>query len=68
MTSTYVGSSIERKKDEQSSRIVSQRAPCRWRNISSRELFEGGRQLVISHGDDHYLLRITSKGKLILTK
>ncbi len=38
------------------------------RRISSDELLAGQRELVIEHGGDEYRLRITSKGKLILTK
>lgn len=38
------------------------------RRISSAELLEGGRELVIDHDGVRYRLRCTSKGKLILTK
>jgi len=38
------------------------------REISSAELFEGGREIHIRHADDVYTLRQTNKGKLILTK
>ncbi len=41
----------------------------RWQqHISSDELLSGRRELVIMHSDELYLLRVTSKGKLILTK
>jgi len=36
--------------------------------IKSRDLFFGGRELVITHGEDVYRLRLTSQNKLILTK
>ncbi|VAW83693.1 hypothetical protein MNBD_GAMMA16-1198 [hydrothermal vent metagenome] len=36
--------------------------------ITSAELLAGQRELVIEHGAEEYRLRITSKGKLILTK
>ncbi len=36
--------------------------------ISSDQLLAGGRELVIEHSGEEYRLRITSKGKLILTK
>jgi hemin uptake protein HemP len=36
--------------------------------ISSTELLQGGREIVIQHGTDEYRLRLTSKLKLILTK
>jgi len=37
----------------------------RW---SSRELFAGQRELVIVHANSEYRLRLTSQGKLVLTK
>ncbi len=40
----------------------------RMRRITSDELFAGCRELVIEHSGEEYRLRITSKGKLILTK
>lgn len=38
------------------------------RQIRSDELFSGQREVVIEHAGEFYLLRHTSKGKLILTK
>lgn len=38
------------------------------RTIASEALFAGERELMIQHASDHYHLRITSQGKLILTK
>lgn len=38
------------------------------RRISSRELLEGGRELVIQHLDHEYHLRLTRNDRLILTK
>ncbi len=38
------------------------------RRMTSDELLAGQREIVIEHGNDEYRLRITSKGKLILTK
>ncbi|MGJ0430672.1 hemin uptake protein HemP [Methylobacter sp.] len=38
------------------------------RRFSSRELFGTQSEIVIDHYDDEYRLRITSNGKLILTK
>lgn len=37
-------------------------------DTNSEKLFHGKRELVIAHGADHYRLRLTSQGKLILTK
>jgi hemin uptake protein HemP len=36
--------------------------------LSSTDLFRGQRELVIVHGGQEYLLRITKSDKLILTK
>lgn len=36
--------------------------------LKSGDLFSGKRQLLIEHQGELYILRITSKGKLILTK
>jgi hemin uptake protein HemP len=36
--------------------------------IDSRELFASEREIIISHGEDAYRLRLTSQNKLILTK
>jgi hemin uptake protein HemP len=38
------------------------------RRMRSSDLFGPGRELVIEHAGELYLLRQTSKGKLILTK
>jgi len=36
--------------------------------IDSRELFSAEREIIISHGEESYRLRLTSQNKLILTK
>lgn len=36
--------------------------------VSSVELFRGGSELLIEHNGETYSLRLTSKGRLILTK
>jgi hemin uptake protein HemP len=36
--------------------------------IDSRELLASEREIIITHGDDAYRLRLTSQNKLILTK
>jgi len=38
------------------------------KRIDSRELLGEGREIVIVHGGEEYRLRLTSQGKLILTK
>lgn len=36
--------------------------------LDSKELFSGGREIIIVHGTENYRLRLTSQSKLILTK
>ncbi len=36
--------------------------------LTSRELFQGRREVIIEHGTDQYRLLITSNNKLILMK
>ncbi|OGV74680.1 MAG: hypothetical protein A3B82_06410 [Methylophilales bacterium RIFCSPHIGHO2_02_FULL_57_10] len=36
--------------------------------LNSVNLFKGEREIIIKHAGDEYRLRITSQGKLILTK
>lgn len=38
------------------------------REVDSRALLEGARELVIRHGEQEYRLRLTQNDKLILTK
>jgi hemin uptake protein HemP len=38
------------------------------RTISSRDLFDGARFVIIRHEQEHYRLQVTGTGKLILTK
>ncbi len=38
------------------------------RVLTTAELFDGRREIVITHGDSMYRLRITRANKLILTK
>ena len=38
------------------------------KRIAVGELLAGGREAVLLHGGDEYRLRLTSNGKLILTK
>ncbi|MBO6636097.1 hemin uptake protein HemP [Parvibaculum sp.] len=36
--------------------------------LDSAELFQGGREIVIRHGEELYRLRLTNSNKLILIK
>ncbi|GAB6140649.1 hypothetical protein JCM14076_13780 [Methylosoma difficile] len=47
--------------------LEQENAPGR-RRVSSGELFGNQQELVIEHNNEEYRLRITSNGKLILTK
>lgn len=38
------------------------------RELDTRHLFDGARELVIRHGAETYTLRLTRAGKLLLTK
>ena len=38
------------------------------KTVTTRDLMGGARELIIMHAEAQYLLRITSNGKLILTK
>lgn len=40
----------------------------RLKTISSNELFQGTREVLITHQDEVYRLRLTRQDKLILTK
>jgi hemin uptake protein HemP len=44
------------------------RLPTPPREIDSRELMRGEREILIRHGDDAYRLSVTRSGKLILRK
>ena len=48
--------------------VVGAGSPARPICIGSTELFAGRRELCIDHAGEIYRLRITGKGKLILTK
>lgn len=45
-----------------------QRAPGDKRRVSSEDLLAGSTEIEIDHGESVYRLRLTSLGKLILTK
>jgi hemin uptake protein HemP len=51
-----------------SSQIQSPLPAVRPPRIDSRQLLQGGKELVITHGREEYRLRLTAGGKLILTK
>jgi hemin uptake protein HemP len=40
----------------------------RGNRFDSRDIFQSVREIIISHGEDTYRLRLTAQNKLILTK
>jgi hemin uptake protein HemP len=52
-------------EDKAVSKTHAQNRMKRW---TSQELFAGERELLIMHADSEYRLRLTSQGKLVLTK
>jgi len=42
--------------------------PAQPQRVDSASLFGNARELIIRHGNEEYRLRLTSQGKLILTK
>lgn len=43
-------------------------APPQRKRISTADLMQGAREIILLHHGEEYLLRITKSGKLILTK
>ncbi|MDO8978125.1 MAG: hemin uptake protein HemP [Afipia sp.] len=55
--------------DNQSGTTLIERSiPLTDNRIQSRDLFVSSREIIISHGEETYRLRLTSQNKLILTK
>jgi hemin uptake protein HemP len=48
--------------------LIERSVPLTDNRINSRDLFAATREILISHGDDTYRLRLTAQNKLILTK
>ncbi len=53
--------------DQPAARVAAQRAATP-RELDSRDLLGGARELLIRHNGENYRLRVTRLGKLILTK
>jgi len=58
----------EQSEDRVDRPTTSSRPSRHRRKIDGSVLFQGDQELVIVHGGEEYLLRITRNGKLILTK
>jgi hemin uptake protein HemP len=48
--------------------LIERSVPLTDNRINSRDLFVATREIIISHGDETYRLRLTAQNKLILTK
>jgi hemin uptake protein HemP len=48
--------------------LIERSIPLTDNRINSRDLFAATREILISHGDETYRLRLTAQNKLILTK
>jgi len=47
---------------------VERSIPLTENRLNSRDLFAASREIIITHGDEIYRLRLTAQNKLILTK
>jgi hemin uptake protein HemP len=56
-------SSTDASASESSRNVV-----LRGNRFDSRDIFQSVREIIISHGEDTYRLRLTAQNKLILTK
>lgn len=54
--------------DEIRTTLIERSVPLADNRINSRDLFATTREILISHGDETYRLRLTAQNKLILTK
>lgn len=62
------GSSGKDAGDEPRTTLIERSIPLTDNRINSRDLFVASREIIISHGEDTYRLRLTAQNKLILTK
>jgi hemin uptake protein HemP len=47
---------------------TSRNVTLRGNRFDSRDIFQSAREIIISHGEETYRLRLTAQNKLILTK
>lgn len=48
--------------------LIERSVPLADNRLDSRDLFAASREILISHGEETYRLRLTAQNKLILTK
>lgn len=53
---------------DQSTTAKSRSIPMHANRFDSRDIFQTSREVIITHGDETYRLRLTAQNKLILTK
>jgi hemin uptake protein HemP len=56
------------KDEEPSAAAASRTIVMRENRLDSQDIFVGTREIIISHGEELYRLRLTAQNKLILTK
>lgn len=54
--------------DKSRTTLIERSIPLADNRINSRDLFVASREIIISHGEETYRLRLTAQNKLILTK
>lgn len=62
------GSSGKDAGDKSRTTLIERSIPLADNRINSRDLFVSAREIIITHGEDTYRLRLTAQNKLILTK
>lgn len=56
------------QSDEQKGGVAAAPGLTQQRSLRSEDILQGHKEVVIEHGGQQYRLRVTSAGKLILTK
>jgi hemin uptake protein HemP len=56
------------KDRDASAAEASRNVVLRGNRFDSRDIFQSAREIIISHGEETYRLRLTAQNKLILTK
>ena len=56
------------KDRDASATETSRNVVLRGNRFDSRDIFQSAREIIISHGEETYRLRLTAQNKLILTK
>lgn len=62
------GTSGKDAGDQSRTTLIERSIPLTDNRIQSRDLFVSSREIIITHGEETYRLRLTSQNKLILTK